>query len=40
MLILAAEVYGITHTPTYEAELRDAQARYEAAVALNKALRE
>lgn len=40
LLIVAAEVWGITHIDTHEDELRDAQLRYEQAVALNKALRQ
>ena len=29
LLIIGSEIYGITHTPTYENELRKAKETYE-----------
>lgn len=32
LLVVGVEVWGITHTPTYEVELANAKAAYEAAL--------
>lgn len=39
LLIVGAEIYGICHTPTYDAELSAAKAAYETALAEYKALK-
>ena len=39
LLVVAAEIWGICHTPTHEAELTEAMAAYSAAMAENRALR-
>ena len=39
LLVALAEIWGIAHTPTYEAELSEARAAYGAAVVENMALR-
>ena len=39
MLIVAAEIWGIAHTPTYGAELAEARRAYETALAENEALK-
>ena len=39
LLVVAAEIWGITHTPTYDAELTEARAAYSMALAENRALR-
>ncbi len=39
LVILAAEAYGICHTPTYEKELAEAKAAYESALAENRAIK-
>lgn len=39
LLVVAAEIWGICHTPTHEAELTEARAAYSAAMAENRALR-
>lgn len=38
LLIIAAEIWGICHTPNYDAELAQARAEYQAAKAENRAL--
>lgn len=38
LLILAGEVYAITRTPTYDAELAFAKAQYESALRENSFL--
>ena len=39
MMIVAAEIYGICHTPTYSTELTEARAAYTEALAENTALK-
>ena len=39
LLVLAAEICGILHTPTYGAELEAARAAYETALAEHEALK-
>lgn len=39
LLVVAAEIWGICHTPTHEAELTEARAAYQSALAENRALR-
>ena len=39
LLIVAAEIIGILHTPTYGAELDAAKAAYETALAEHEALK-
>lgn len=39
LLVLAAEIWGILHTPTYGAELSAAKAAYETALAEHEALK-
>ena len=39
LLIVWAEIFGILHTPTHEAELTEAMAAYQSALAENRALR-
>ena len=39
LLVVAAEIWGICHTPTHDAELTEARAAYQSALAENRALR-
>ena len=39
LLILAAEIWGICHTPDYDAELAEAKKAYETVLAEHEALK-
>ena len=39
MIMIAAEIYGIMQTPTYDAELKEAKAAYEDALKENMVLK-
>ena len=39
LLVVGVEVWGITHTPTYDRELAEAKAAYEAALNEYKVLK-